>query len=201
MSVDVKKWIMPRTNVTVTWQGANFQLKHRVRYKPLRQPGPTIRSVSEFVPSLEQPVQGCHTSSTLQRLKDSPHHYVTNIFSIQHSLLFFPPIPNLSCVAHPSGHQHTHSLRVNSCWQKEPGASKRDLLFIPHAWPQDPNVKDQNQNRKNSRELWYHLLPVKTTSGVKNPPQLQRDLSFWPNHLEDKDLSLWIPHITVTESH
>lgn len=162
---------MPWTNVIVTWHRANFQLKHRVRYKPLRQPGPTIRSASEFVSSQEQPVQGCHTSSTPRRLKDSPHHYVTNIFSIRRSLLFLPPIPNLSCMAHPSGHQHTHSLRVNSCWQREPAASKQDLLFIPHAWPRDPDVKDQQQNRKAADRLWYHLLPVKTTSGVKNPPE------------------------------
>ena len=145
----------------VTWHRANFQLKHRVRYKPLRQLDPSMRSVSGFVSSQEQPVQGCHTSSTLPRLIDRLYHYVTSIFSIQHSLVFFPPIPNLSHMANSSDHQHTQP--ESQFMLKGLGASKWGLVFIPHAWIQHPYVKEQQQNR---RRLWYHLLSAKTTKKI-----------------------------------
>ncbi len=190
---------MPRANVIVKWHGANFQLKHRVRYKPLRQPDPTMRSVSELVSSQEQPVQGCHTSSTLQTLIDSPHHYVIRIFSIQRSLLSFPPIPNLSWMSHPSDHRHTQPqsefLLTEEAWSFQAGSSVYTSRLAP-----GPICQGTAPEQKNSRGLWYHLLTVKTTSGVKNSPELRRDFCFWASHLEEKDLSPWIPRIAVTKN-
>lgn len=164
----------------------------RVGYKPLRQPDPTTRSASEFVSSREQPVHRCHTSSTLQRVIDSRQCYITSIFSIQHSLPpSYPPIPDLSCTAHPFDHQHTHSLTESKFPLTEEAWSfqARSPVYKPHAWPPGP-------------------ICQRTAPAQKNNPQCQKSSwaagagsAFLASRLQEKDLSPWICHIAVTDNH